>query len=95
MADTMVTGRMAPAKKAAGNKVLKSLGLSASEAVNKLYDHLIEYGQLPFPSQAEKPITLEDRKEAACFVRGLPKKNRFSSMTDAEIKRTKLDGLSR
>lgn len=38
MADAMFTGRMSQAKKRAGNSVLNSLGMSASQAINQLYD---------------------------------------------------------
>lgn len=38
----MVTGRMTPQKKEAGNVILKRAGLNASQAINRLYDRLVE-----------------------------------------------------
>ncbi len=93
MADAMVTGRMSSAKKRAGNRVLAALGISASQAINQLYDHLIEEGSLPFSGKQVRSITAQERAEARSFVRSIPKKNRFSSLTDAEIKRSKLEKI--
>lgn len=47
MADVMVTARMAAEKKTAGSQVLKDAGMTASQAVNQLYDYLVEFGHLP------------------------------------------------
>ena len=49
MADAMVTARMSQEKKEAGNRVLEQLGTNASQAVNRLYDYVLEKRQLPFP----------------------------------------------
>ena len=46
--DTMVTARMSAGKKEVGAAVLKELGVSASEAINQLYDHLIAERRLPW-----------------------------------------------
>ena len=43
METAMVTGRMTPQKKEAGNAILKRAGLNASQAINRLYDRLIEH----------------------------------------------------
>lgn len=48
MADAMVTARMTSDKKEAGNRVLEQLGTNASQAVNKLYDYVLENKELPF-----------------------------------------------
>lgn len=63
MADSMVTGRMTQAKKAAGNRVLASLGLNASQAINQLYDHLIDQRSLPFGNTAEHTHPVEEREQ--------------------------------
>lgn len=44
----MVTARMSAGKKEVGAAVLKELGVSASEAINQLYDHLIAERRLPW-----------------------------------------------
>lgn len=90
MADSMVTGRMSQAKKRAGGTVLSSLGMSASQAINQLYDYLIAHNATPFESTPAKPASDAQLQEALAFVRDIPRKNGFSSMSDAEIKRSKL-----
>ena len=42
MGEAMVTGRMAPGKKRRGGLVLQREGLTASQAINRMYDKLIE-----------------------------------------------------
>ena len=44
MGEAMVTGRMAPGKKRRGGLVLQRDGLTASQAINRMYDKLIENG---------------------------------------------------
>ncbi len=90
MADGMVTGRMSAAKKEAGNRVLESLGLNASQAINQMYDFLIRERSLPFAPQEEKGLDADRMREARAFVRSIPRKNAFSSLTDAEIKERKM-----
>ena len=48
MSDAMVTARMSVAKKEAGVRALRSLGMTASEAINAMFDYLINNGSLPF-----------------------------------------------
>ena len=93
MADAMVTGRMPAAKKDAGNRVLESLGLNASQAINQMYDFLIDEKRLPFAREKRKPLDAKRIQEARNFVRTIPRKNRFSSMTDQQIKEEKLAKL--
>jgi antitoxin component of RelBE/YafQ-DinJ toxin-antitoxin module len=64
MADAMVTARMGAGKKAAGSAVLDSLGLSASSAVNSLFDYLIKNGKMP-------DLSSEAKGEQASFETGL------------------------
>lgn len=90
MADGMVTGRMAAAKKEAGNRVLEELGLNASQAINQMYDFLIKERSLPFASQEGAALDAERIQEARVFVRSIPRKNAFSSMTDDQIKQAKM-----
>ena len=48
MGEAMVTGRMAPGKKRRGGLVLQREGLMASQAINRMYDKLIENGDASF-----------------------------------------------
>ncbi|MFR5092666.1 MAG: RelB/DinJ family addiction module antitoxin [Adlercreutzia equolifaciens] len=48
MTDAMVTGRMPERKKQQGLRVLKRDGMNASQAVNLLFDRLIEEGSADF-----------------------------------------------
>lgn len=93
MADVMVTGRMAKAKKDAGNKVLESLGSNASQAINQLYDYLIEEHRLPFDSGSKTDFSADQIKDAIAFIDNIPLKNAFSSMSDKDIKAKKLKSL--
>jgi addiction module RelB/DinJ family antitoxin len=58
MADAMVTARMGASKKAAASEVLDSLGLSASSAVNSLFDYLIANGKMPDLSGASRILLI-------------------------------------
>ena len=42
MTYAMVTARMTQEKKEAGNRILERLGTNPSQAVNRLYDYLLE-----------------------------------------------------
>lgn len=55
MPDAMVTARMSTQKKETGAKLLKSLDISASEAINQLYDYIIKTGRLPLICQKTAP----------------------------------------
>ena len=48
MGEAMVTGRMAPGKKRRGGLILQREGLTASQAINRMYDRLIENGDASF-----------------------------------------------
>lgn len=54
MQDAMVTVRMTQEKKDAGARVLKSLGQTASEAINEFYDYLIAKRENPCASKSKK-----------------------------------------
>lgn len=92
MAEAMVTGRMTPAKKEAGNRALKKLGLNASQAINQLYDFLIENGSMPFGETKESGHDKASIAEARSYVESLrlPTDNSFRGMTDDEIKRVRM-----
>ena len=68
METAMVTGRMTPQKKEAGNAILKRAGLNASQAINRLYDRLIEERDAAFiqggdPTQADRALALRHHDE--------------------------------
>lgn len=91
MTDAMVTARMSAEKKEAGNRMLEQLGTNASQAVNRLYDYVLEKKQLPFPEPQERRThTQEEIAQAIAWVDSIPRKDRFSTMTDDEIRRERL-----
>ncbi len=90
MNEAMVTGRMSAQKKKQGARALKRSGLSASEAINLLYDRIITEGTdwLTGPSMPSETRW----HQAANFVDSLskPRESRFDAMSKAEIKRDRL-----
>lgn len=90
MNEAMVTGRMSVRKKQQGARALKQSGLSASEAINLLYDRIIAEGTdwLTGPSEPSKMHW----HQAASFVDSLSKpcESRFDAMSKADIKRERL-----
>lgn len=93
MDDSMVTGRMLATKKQEGARVLQQAGLNASQAINLMYDRLVEEGSAEFllPNIS---FQLDDSKwaAAASFVDSLSstRKSRFDEMSKAEIKQERL-----
>lgn len=81
---------MSQAKKQAGSRVLQSLGMSASQAINELYDYLIAQRAMPFTKADDAPTVNGKLEDALRFVRSIPRKNSFSDMNDEQIKRAKL-----
>ena len=73
MATTLVSARMSPSKKEAGSRALKSLGSNASQAINELYDYVIEHGALPWHTSGESGprVTKEQLSEALDWMDGL------------------------
>lgn len=93
MEDAMVTGRMAADKKAAGVRVLKREGLSASQAVNLMFDRIIDEGSAAFLNREGSAHDDSSRwLSAAQFVDSLSRKraSRFDGMSKAEIKSARL-----
>ena len=88
--DAMVTGRMTADKKAAGNVVLENAGLNASQAVNALYDRLIETRSVDF--LFDRNVSLVEWKSAAKLIDSVyvPIDSRFDDMTRKEIKQERL-----
>ena len=87
MDDAMVTGRMPAKKKAAGNRVLEKVGLNASQAINMLYDRLIEDQDARVLGTGK--ATLAEWRAAAKFVDAIaspvPVRTRFDDMSKGEI----------
>ena len=71
MADSMVTGRMSEEKKAAGNEVLSRLGMNASQAINRMFDLLIEQQSADFLQMPKSEKSAEDWADAAAFIDSL------------------------
>lgn len=91
MSGAMVTGRMDADKKSRAGRILKKSGLSASQAINLLYDRLIDEGNANFIT-GEQPRHDAAWKNASRFVDSLSKKQatRFDDMTKAEIRTDRL-----
>ena len=93
-ADAMVTGRMTREKKEEGNRILESLGTTPSQAINQLYDFVIEKRELPFTEKKPRAIDPEKLAEARAWLRGfqrsLPADSSFATMTTKEAKRERL-----
>ena len=92
MSDAMVTGRMSERKKQQGLRVLKREGLNASQAINLMFDRLVEEGCADFLMAGEVSGAEDRWASAAQFVDGLSRKRatRFDGMSKAEIKRERL-----
>ncbi|MDO4182691.1 MAG: RelB/DinJ family addiction module antitoxin [Coriobacteriia bacterium] len=94
MDDAMVTGRMSREKKDAGNAVLARCGMNASQAINALYDRLIEGQSADFLEANSASATAEQRRAAAQFLDSLvvPLTGRFATMTLKDAKAERLAG---
>ena len=94
MPDAMVTARMSAQKKETGAKLLKSLGISASEAINQLYDYIIKTERLPFDLPEDSTLTTEERlAQAVKRINDIPKvsvSKEFSVLSDNEIRLARL-----
>lgn len=92
MGDAMVTARMSQEKKEAGGSVLEELGVTASQAINGLYDHLIVHRELPFAPKRRR-YSLAEWKAAEAWVDALPvlaPESPLAGMTDRGIKEERL-----
>lgn len=92
MSDAMVTGRMPQGKKEEGNRILASLGVNPSKAINQLYDYVIEHRSLPFDNKQENQLNFSHEEITGAFqwAESISRKNRFSNMTDDEIRAERL-----
>lgn len=93
MDDSMVTGRMPANKKQKGASLLQQEGLSASQAINLMYDRLIEEGDASFLLQeAPSGDKISKWATAAHFVDSISvaRVSRFDEMSKDEIRRERL-----
>ena len=90
MDDSMVTARMLDEKKRKGARILAREGLSASQAINLMYDKMIEEGEAGFLRADSSRIG--DEAAASRFVDSLSSKraSRFDDMTKAEVRMERL-----
>lgn len=88
MGEAMVTGRMDEEKKRKGARVLAREGLNASQAINLLYDRIVEEDSASFLTKEGSCDDAAAWTSAARFVDGLSEERhtRFDDMTDAEIR---------
>ena len=93
MDDSMVTARMLDEKKRKGARIPAREGLSASQAINLMYDKMIEEGEAGFLRADSSRIGDEAKWAAASrFVDSLSSKraSRFDDMTKAEVRMERL-----
>lgn len=93
MATSMVTGRMDNHKKERGAHVLAQAGLTASQAINLMYDRIISEKDAAFLLPSEQATPPAERIQvAAQFVDSLSRKtsSRFDNMTKAQIRAERL-----
>ena len=94
----MVTARMSAGKKEVGAAVLKELGVSASEAINQLYDHLIAERRLPWDEavadHADRSSVFARATALVDAIPRIPAEPGFEDMTthQARLARLGLDG---
>ncbi len=90
--EAMVTARMGDEKKRAVGRVLAREGLNASQAINRLYDRIIEEDSARFLDGTSPSQNAHAWENAARFVDSLstPRTSRFDSMTKAEIRTERL-----
>ncbi len=88
MSYAMVTGRMSSGKKERANRILRREGLGASQAINLLYDRIIEEGSAEFITGVRRGFDPERWKEAAGFVDALPQERatRFDEMASGQVR---------
>lgn len=91
MSSVMVTGRMDSRKKQRGLAILEREGSNASQAINRMFDRIIESNSAGFLFEEKKDAS-ESLRAAAPFVDSLSEKraSRFDSMSKEEIKRERL-----
>ena len=93
MNSSMVSARMTPAKKEAGNRILESLGTNASRAVNELFDYVIANKALPWQQDEKRAsVTRDQILEGISWVESLrvDLPDEFASMTTKDAKRARL-----
>jgi antitoxin component of RelBE/YafQ-DinJ toxin-antitoxin module len=92
MTDAMVTARMPQSKKDAGNLVLRKLGLNASQAVNELYDYLLETHTWPLATQKKSEINAAQLTDALAFVDSIARvpKDSFIDLDYDQAKKQRL-----
>ena len=96
--DAMVTARMSAGKKEVGAAVLKELGVSASEAINQLYDYLISERRLPWDGaaadHADRNMVFAQAIAQVDAIPRIPAEPGFEDMTthQAHLARLGLDG---
>ena len=90
MGSAMVTGRMDSRKKSAATRILEREGMSASQAINLMYDRIIEEGDVSFLAEESTQFLHDDNRWVigAKFVDSLTckRKNRFDDMSKSEIR---------
>ena len=90
--DAMVTARMPEGKKLAGAETLRTLGITASQLINDVWDYLIAHGESPLhpaatSSESNRQTKLAEAQSWVDSLAGVGAASRFSTMEDDEIAR--------
>ena len=86
MRNASVNARIPEDLKESGNEVLKRYGLSQSQGIYEFYRFMDENKRLPFETSNRRSHSEKDWSEAFALVDSLVRNNRFSKMTEGEIK---------
>lgn len=92
MTEAMVTGRMPQAKKDRGAHILQRDGLSASKAINIMFDRIIADDSAAFLLDDSALNNKMSWQAAAQFIDAIPqaRTTRFDDMSKAQIKMDRL-----
>ena len=93
MSDAMVTARMSVAKKEAGVRALRSLGMTASEAINAMFDHLLSNGSLPFSAPESQSSREKRMAQSIRRVDAIPRVKLDPAMREMTLKEARLARL--
>lgn len=92
MISSTISVRMDTTKKNRGNSILKRRGVTPSQCINRLYDLMIEKDDLLWDNSEKSVFSMSANEidEAQKFISQIPRKSRFSTMTDSEIRQERL-----
>ncbi len=85
--DAVVTARVPQEKKDSATRILRDLGMTPSQAINRLFDYVIANKEVPFESKRRH--SPEEIADMLAFIDSLSSPTP-STMTDDEIREARL-----